>query len=159
VSYLHEHLERQIGSSRRLLEIVLGQSASIRRQDVAAVLASLADVQAEMAYRAQLEVERARLLTSVAQRRGVDVSSVDLETVLLDLPADEAAHARALSAELVGLVKEIGRVHDQNRILLRQELAFLDHLMRALSGTPKGGYSPAGWTNSSPMVTTVDARA
>ena len=30
-------------------------------------------------------------------------------------------------------------------MLLRQELAFLDHLMRVLSGTPQGGYSPTGW--------------
>jgi FlgN protein len=159
VSLLHDHLDRQLGSSRRLLEIVLNQSAAIRRQDVATVLASLGDVQAEMGYRAQLEVERARLLTAVAQRRGLEVSDVDLETVLLDLPSEEADEARAMSAELVGLVKEIGRIHDQNRVLLRQELTFLDHLMRALSGTPQGGYSPAGWVNAPTTMSTVDARA
>ena len=159
MSALTEHLERQIASSRRLLEIVLDQSAAIRRQDVATVLASLSDVQAEMAYRAQLETERARLLASVAQRSGIAADEVDLESMLVGVPPAEAAQTRALSAELVGLVKEIGRVHDQNRVLLRQELSFLDHLMRALSGTPQGAYSPGGWTAAHSPMSTVDARA
>ena len=30
-------------------------------------------------------------------------------------------------------------MHDQNRMLVRQELSFLDHLMRVLSGTPQSG--------------------
>ena len=33
-------------------------------------------------------------------------------------------------------------MHAQNRILIRQELAFLDHLMRLMSGVPQAGYSP-----------------
>ena len=47
--------------------------------------------------------------------------------------------ARALSAELRGTLSETARIHGQNRVLIRQELAFLDHLMRVLSGTPEGG--------------------
>ncbi|MGH3050201.1 MAG: hypothetical protein ACRDLK_08585, partial [Gaiellaceae bacterium] len=95
MSRLHEHLTRQLESSRRLLEIVLGQSAAIRRQDVETVLASLADVQAEMGYRARLETEREVILRSAATTHGIAPEDVELETILADVPAAEAAQARA----------------------------------------------------------------
>jgi hypothetical protein len=64
-----------------------------------------------------------------------------------------------MSAELRGLIVEVGRIHDQNRLLIRQELAFLDHLMRVLSGTPQGGYSSNGWLSLPQTATVVDAKA
>jgi hypothetical protein len=156
---LIEHLQRQLDSSRRLLEIVLGQRDSIRKQDVESVLASLTDVQSEMAYRARLEAERDAILLEVALATGAAPDTLDLDAVLVGMPAHECAQARALSAELRGLITEVGRIHDQNRILLRQELTFLDHLMRVLSGTPQGGYSAAGWTHAPQTSNVVDARA
>jgi flagellar biosynthesis/type III secretory pathway chaperone len=159
VSRLTEHLQRQLESSRRLLEIVLGQRDSIRKQDVESVLASLTDVQSEMAYRARLEQERDAILLEAALANGVAPDALDLEAVLVGTPAHEAAQARALSAELRGLITEVGRIHDQNRILLRQELTFLDHLMRVMAGTPQAGYSPEGWTSAPQTSNVVDARA
>lgn len=159
MSRVVEHLQRQLQSSRRLLEIVLTQNAAIRRQDTETVLASLSDVQAEMAYRAQLESERDSLVRNAAFELGVPADSLDLEAMITGLPGGEADEARSLSAELVGLLRETGRLHEQNRVLLRQELAFLDHLMRALSGTPKGAYSPSGWIGTRVSVNTVDAMA
>jgi len=159
MSRVVDHLQRQLQSARRLLEIVLRQSAAIRRQDTATVLGSLSDVQAEMAYRAQLESERTAIVGGVAAELGVPADSLDLESMIAGVPSVEAEHARSLSAELVGLLRETGRIHEQNRVLLRQELAFLDHLMRALSGTPQGAYSPTGWARSQAPVTVVDARA
>lgn len=159
MTQLIEHMQRQLESSRRLLEIVLLQNGAIRRQDVESVLASLADLQAEMGYRARLETERGNILASAATRYGVAPDAVDLEMILRDAPASEAAAARALSAELLGLITETGRLHDQNRILLRQELSFLDHLMRVLSNTPQAGYSPAGWSPTPQSSTVVNARA
>jgi hypothetical protein len=159
VTQLIEHMQRQLLSSRRLLEIVLSQNGAIRRQDVESVLASLADLQAEMGYRARLEVERGNILASAATRYGVAPDAVDLEMMLRDSAPAEAAQARALSAELLGLITETGRLHDQNRVLLRQELTFLDHLMRVMSGTPQAGYSPTGWTTARQAATVVDARA
>jgi phage host-nuclease inhibitor protein Gam len=158
MSRLTDHMQRQLESSRRLLEIVLLQSAAIRRQDVETVLASLADVQAEMGFRARLEVEREQLLNSAAAAHGVAPETVELETLLQGVPAAEAQQARAMSAELQGLLKEIGRVHEQNRILLRQELTFLDHLMRVLSNTPQAGYSPNGWSSVPQSHNVVNAR-
>ena len=45
-------------------------------------------------------------------------------------------------------------MHDQNRLLVRQELSFLDHLMRVLSGTPQSGYSQSG-INATPQIANV----
>ena len=59
---LVEHLERQLESNRRLLQIVLAQGEAIKVQDVQTVLARLADVQQEMVKRAQIERERDGLL-------------------------------------------------------------------------------------------------
>lgn len=159
MSRLLDHLQRQVESSRRLLEIVLSQSAAIRRRDVETILASLGDVQAEMAYRSRIETERESLIKSSATERNLAPEAVDLEVMLIGKPEAEAAQARAHSAELIGLVTEIGRVHEQNRLLLRQELAFLDHLMRVLSRTPQGGYSPTGWSTPPQRLNIVDARA
>jgi hypothetical protein len=158
VNRLLDHMRKQLESSRRLLEVVLQQNGAIRRQDVEKVLASLADVQAEMAYRARLEVEREQILASAASLHGIAPESVDLETFLTGAPAAEADEARRMSAELMGLLLEIGRVHDQNRILIRQELTFLDHLMRVLSNTPQAGYSPTGWASVPQAHNVVNAR-
>ena len=56
-------------------------------------------------------------------------------------------------------IVEVGRIHDQNRVLIRQELAFLDHLMRVLSGTPQAGYSATGWLSTPQAATVLDAKA
>jgi hypothetical protein len=159
VSALLEHLRRQRESSQRLLEIVVTQNGAIRQQDVATVLASLADLQAEMGYRDRLERERERLLLDAAAALGGAPDTIDLEAILAGRPAAEAAAARELSAELRGLVTEVGRIHNENRILIRQELAFLDHLMRALSGTPQTAYSRTGWDPVPKTVNLLDARA
>jgi hypothetical protein len=53
----------------------------------------------------------------------------------------------------------VARVHAQNRILIRQELSFLDHLMRVLSGMPQAGYSPIGNTAAPQPANLVDTRA
>jgi hypothetical protein len=159
VSVLLDHLRRQRESSQRLLEIVMTQNAAIRQQDVATVLASLTDMQAEMGYRDRLEREREQLLFDAATALGVAPDTIDLDAILVGRPAGEAAAARELSAELRGLITEVGRIHNENRILIRQELAFLDHLMRALSGTPQTAYSPTGWDPAPKTVNLLDARA
>jgi hypothetical protein len=153
-----EHLDRQLESSRRLLAVVLAQGEAIRRQDVEGVLARLGEVQAEMVRRAQIEQERDVIVRLAAARLGVDPDAVTLESVCEGLAPADAARAREQSAELRGLLAEIARVHGQNRVLIRQELAFLDHLMRVLSGTPQGGYTPVGHAPATHAHSLFDAR-
>ena len=149
---LIDHLERQLASARRLLQTVIAQRDAIRAQDVESVLARLAEVQQEMGRRMQLERERDALLDQASTALRRPASDLTLEMILVLLPGDDAVQARALSAELRGTLSETARIHGQNRVLIRQELAFLDHLMRVLSGTPEGAYSAAGGSSTRPQV-------
>jgi hypothetical protein len=156
---LLEHLERQLASARRLLQIVLAQGEAIRDQDVESVLARLGDVQAEMVKRVQLERERDVLLAQAAGGLGMRPDAVTFDALLAGMGAHEADRARQISAELRGTLTEVSRVHGQNRILIRQELSFLDHLMRVLSGMPQAGYSPLGPSRQHQPANLVDTKA
>ena len=157
---LLEHLDGQIASSRRLLQVLLAQRDSIRRQDVEGVLARIADVQTELVQRQRLEGERDALLADAARRLGMTPDELDLEDVLTLADATVAAEARAKSAELKGLLGEVEQVHGHNRLLIKQELSFLDHLLRLLSGMPQGAYTPNGYTRAAaPKLAAVDMRA
>ena len=149
---LIDHLERQLASAQRLLQTVIAQRDAIRAQDVEGVLARLAEVQQEMGRRMQLERERDVLLDQASTALRRPASDLTLEMLLVLVPAGDAVRARTLSAELRGTLSETARIHGQNRVLIRQELAFLDHLMRVLSGTPEGAYSAAGGSSSTPQI-------
>lgn len=159
MSHVVDHMERQLGSARRLLQIVLAQGDAIRAQDVESVLARLADVHAELGERNRLEIERDAIVRDTAVRLGIRPDEVELEHTILGLEAPAQQHARVLSAELKGVLVEAGRTHEQNQVLIRQELAFLGHLIRVISGAPQAGYSPTGWTAAPQPATAIDARA
>jgi hypothetical protein len=159
MSAVLDHLERQAAASRRLLGIVLSQGEAIRAQDVERVLARLADVQTEMVTRHRLESERDNLLGEAARRLGKDLDDVKLDDILVGTPQPEAQRARELSAEVQGLVREASDAHQQNQILIRQELSFLSHLMTIMSGAPQAGYLANGWAPTQQPAHAVDARA
>lgn len=137
------HLEVQLSSARALLQVVLEQGAAIRAREVPGVVTLTGVLQSEMARRASIEQERARLLERAGARLGVAPAAVTV-TLLSDLmdPAS-AALAQNRSAELRGLLEVVQREHHVNRALMTQELAFLDHLLR-LSGNGDAGYDAAG---------------
>jgi hypothetical protein len=154
-----QHLRQQLASARRLLGIMLAQSDAIRKQDVESVLARLTDLQGELGTRQQLETERDALLAQVASALGRNVDDLELDDLLSVCQPAEVEAVRAASLELRGLLLEIGRVHDQNRVLIRQELSFLDHLMRLMSGSPQAGYKPGGWASAPQTLSVLDAKA
>jgi flagellar FlgN protein len=124
------HLDLQIASARRLLDLVLRQGAAIRERDVEAVLARLADIQVEMAARESLERERTELIRRAAIRLEVEPVAVSLPALASLAAPTEQERLLTRSAELRGLLAEIAREHGINRALMRQELTFLDHLLR-----------------------------
>jgi len=136
------HLDAQIVSARRLLESVLRQGAAVRERQVDGVLASMTEIQAEMGARGRLEHERAGLLMRAGQALGLAPQGVTLEAMTRLMAPAEGDAARARSAELRGLLAEIARVHGINRALMRQEMAFLDHLTRMIGAEPQTGYRP-----------------
>jgi hypothetical protein len=136
------HLDAQLASARRLFDYVLRQGKAIRSQDVDSVLARLSDIQTEMELRSGLESERSALLATAGVELGVPGPTVTLDAICELMTADQASRARERSAELRGLLSEIQREHTINRALMRQELAFLDHLTRLLAGATDLGYAP-----------------
>jgi hypothetical protein len=158
VNDLIVHLEAQVASGKRLLEIVLAQGEAIRIQDVSGLVARLGDVQQELLTRRQLELERDRLIHAAAGRLAATPDTVDLDAMLVGASPIAAEQARTLGVQLRDLMAEVARVHSSNRVLIRQELTFVDHLLRVLSGVPQAGYSPAGWATRQAPVTSVDAR-
>ena len=124
------HLDLQIASAQRLLDLVLRQGWAIRERDVEAVLARLSDIQVEMAARESLERERTELIRRAAVRLEVQPVEVRLPALAsLAAPTEQERLVRR-SAELRGLLAEVAREHGINRALMRQELTFLDHLLR-----------------------------
>jgi hypothetical protein len=138
------HLDAQIASAQRLLGFVLAQGKAIRARDVDGVLARLADVQTEMGRRGTLEQDRAALLQRAGAALGVPATHVTLERLCALVTPAAAATARERSGELRGLLAEIAREHGINRALMRQELAFLSHLVRLVGAEPEAGYQPGG---------------
>lgn len=140
-----EHLDAQLGSARRLLAQILRQSGAIRRRDVDGVLATMTDIQSEMASRGRLESERTELLWRAGSALGVSADAVTLIELTGLMDDRDADDARTRSAELRGLLGEIEREHAINRALMRQELSFLEHLTRMLGGGMENpGYRPPG---------------
>ena len=161
------HLATQLDSGRRLLDAVLRQGAATRRQDVDGVLACLTEIQGEMERRGKLETERTQLLTRAAGALGRHPHEVTLDALLSLMDPAEATLAAERSAELRGLLSEIQREHVVNRALMRQELAFLDHLVRLVGAEEEPGYRPGGagagggGVSSAPVAThrVLDLRA
>ena len=138
------HLDAQIASARKLLSLVLAQGGAIRGRDVDAVLAQLAEIQAEMARRGSLEQDRAALLQRAGVALGVPAAHVTLERLCALVTPGAARLARDRSAALRGLLAEIAREHGINRALMRQELAFLSHLTRLIGNEAEAGYRHDG---------------
>lgn len=158
---LNDHLERQLAAARRLLACVLEQGQAIRDRAVDRTVEAAAAIRNEVAARERLEEERALLLAEAGRELGILPEQVTLERICTFLPTAEADQARRLSTELRGILAEISREHHTNRVLLRQELAFLEHLLRLAAGPQGAAYRPDGDPVApAPTVQTViDRRA
>ena len=141
---LLSHLDDQLASTGRLLQIVLAQATAIRDRDVDTVLSAITEIQGEMDRRAGLERVRAQILTHAGAQLGAQPHVVTLDAICSLIAPTDAIAARERSAQLRGMLAEVGRQHQANRILMRQELSFLEHLTRLLGGEEQGGYAPGG---------------
>jgi hypothetical protein len=72
----------------------------------------------------------------------VPVYTVTIDHLVSLISEAQGAAARDRSHELRGLLNEVGREHATNRVLMRQEMAFLDHLTRLIGGEAQPGYRP-----------------
>jgi len=138
------HLDTQVESARRLLELVLEQGAAIRARDVHAVVRLAGILRGEMGRRQLLEEQRALLLARCGARLGVPAQTVTLTQLGTLMDGVAAQRASARSAELSGLLHELQREHSCNRALMQIELGFLDHLMGMLALDGVSGYDTHG---------------
>jgi hypothetical protein len=138
------HLEAQLVSARRLLQIVLEQGAAIRARDVQQVVSLTGMLQAELQRRALIERDRARLLDRAGVQLGVSATAVSMSLLDAVMDPNLAPLAHARSAELRGILEQVQREHHVNRALMGQELAFLDHLLRLTDSDRHLGYDSAG---------------
>ncbi len=139
------HLDAQIASVERLLEIVLQQGAAIRTRDVHAVVRLAGLLYAELTRREEIECERSLLLERAAAQLQIKpgVVTVTHLLALMDLASGRLLTAR--SAQLRGLLDELRREHSCNRAIMQIELSFLDHLMQSLAlDGGVHGYDPRG---------------
>ncbi len=127
------HLDAQIASVQRLLEIVLEQGAAIRARDVHTVVRLAGLLHGEIARRQQIEETRSRLLERAGALLGIPAQAVTLSRLSVLLDPARAHLAAERSAQLRGLIEELRREHSCNRVLMQIELSFLDHLMQSLA--------------------------
>jgi len=138
------HLEAQLVSARRLLQIVLDQGAAIRARDVQNVVSLTGLLQVELQRRTLIERDRARLLERAGARLGIAPAAVTVGMLGAVMDPHRAEQAQTRSAELRGLLEEVQREHHVNRALMNQELSFLDHLLRLADSDRHLGYDAAG---------------
>jgi hypothetical protein len=143
------HLDAQIASAQRLLEIVLEQGAAIRVRDVHTVVRLAGLLHGELTRRQQIERERSLLLERAGALLGIPAELVTLTRLRTVMDPARAQLAAERSAQLRGLLHELRREHSCNRAIMQIELAFLDHLMQslALDGAAHG-YDPRGSNTS-----------
>jgi hypothetical protein len=143
------HLDAQIASVQRLLEIVLEQGAAIRARDVHTVVRYAGLLHGELARRSQIEETRSQLLERAGAQLGIPAHAVTLTRLSVLLAPAHAQLAAERSAQLRGLLEELRREHACNRALMHIELSFLDHLMRSLAlDAGVDGYDPRGSTTA-----------
>ena len=139
------HLDAQIASVQRLLEIVLEQGAAIRARDVHTVVRFAGLLHGELARRGQIEATRSRLLERAGALLGIPAQAVTLTRLSVLMDPARARLAAERSAQLRGLLEELRREHSCNRALMQIELSFLDHLMQSLAlDAGVHGYDPRG---------------
>jgi hypothetical protein len=137
------HLDAQLESAHRMLATVLEQGAAIRRRDVQNVVRLAGALQVEMHRREVIETERLLLLGRAARVLELDPDGVTLTAIQSIMDPASAQVVRARTSELAGLLMEIQREHETNRLLMQQELAFLDYLLQLAGSAGSGAYDGA----------------
>lgn len=132
------HLDAQLASADRMLDLVLQQGRAVRARDVESVLSLVGQLERESDARGALEASRTALLQRAGASLGVPGSAITIDAFCTLLTPPAAAAARERSTRLRGVLREVRDEHLIVRTLMRQELAFVDHLVRLLGGEDSG---------------------
>ncbi len=136
------HMDLQLDAARRLHRLVADQSAAIRAREVVRIVQLASALQGEIDRRELIELERMRIMGRAGAELGLPASEVTIGQLASLMPDEAAFTARERSKELRALLTRIQHEHETNRALMRQRLAFLDHLLRLAGGS--GSYDSDG---------------
>lgn len=157
---LSANLDEQVRVWRRLLELSTAQLEALSRQDVHSVHAILQDVELTMLDRARTEMRRGMLIEQAASELGIASSEVTRELVIAGCDTPLADAITRTAEELKVLVVALDSVVDRNRMMLEQELAILEVLVRGAtedtSATPT--YGKTGANHEAPRLRLLDAQ-
>ncbi len=138
------HLEVQLVSARRLLQIILKQGEAIRERNVQSVVALTGMLQAEMQRRTLLEDERSRLLDRAGARLGIAPGAVTLTLLTRSMPEPPPRTHSSAAGSCAGCSPSCSASTRSTGRSCSQELAFLDHLLRLADGRVDAGYDSVG---------------
>ncbi|WP_210493834.1 hypothetical protein [Patulibacter sp. SYSU D01012] len=129
------HLDEQLRSIERLARAVEALGTAVRVRDAPSVLRHTGTIEAETTFRVALEERRTALLVRGGQLLGMEPWAVTVTDLCTLLSPEEAEAVTGRSVQLVGATEAVAREHEANRMLLYQELTFVEHLLR-LGGAP-----------------------
>lgn len=153
-------LTREVELLRKLHSALVDEQSFLVQGDVQGIRDRV-EGQIEVIKRlAALEDERKAAFKSICPGRPAD-SDIKFETIL-DL--SEGAHAdrlRALRTSMAEVLKSLGEVNRQNDVLIRQSLAYVKRMLRALAGENANTemYTSKGSIKSATGRIAVDHRA
>ncbi len=101
------HLDGQLASTARLLEIVMAQHAAIEARDIDGVVREVSAFQAEFQRRIRIEDERTRLLTRAAAALGLQPAEVTITRMTMLMAPHHGQVAQTRTAELQRLLTEL----------------------------------------------------
>ena len=141
------HLDAQVASAERLLEVVLQQGAAIRARDVHAVVRFAGLLHGEMSRREAIESERSRLLARSRRAAGDRAQAVTLTRLSrAHGPRTRAAGQPRAARSCGACCRSCSASTPATARSCSLELSFLDHLMTSLALDGAHGYDPRGST-------------
>jgi hypothetical protein len=145
---------------RRLLDLSQAQLAALQQQDVHAVHALLQELEVAMLDRSRTEVRRSMLLEQAAAKLGMPAAQITRDHISAHCDEPLAQELARAAEELRALVVELDAVTARNAVMLEQELAIIDVLVRGatVDTSARMTYGKAGVQDEAPRLRLLDAQ-
>ncbi|MCW2927565.1 MAG: hypothetical protein JWM86_1533 [Thermoleophilia bacterium] len=145
---------------RRLLDLSLAQLDALKSQNVHGVHAILQELEVTMLERSRTEVRRGILLQQAATMLDVPVEAITRDVLVEHVDPQLAASLVEAAEELRALVVELDAVVGRNTVLLEQELAIIEVMVRGatVDSSARVTYGKHGMQHEAPRLRLLDAQ-
>jgi hypothetical protein len=151
-------LRRQADSLEAALLLTEAQTSAIARRDIDAVSSLAISLETEVVTGRRLEQKRRGFAASLANALGVEEQDTTLGTLAAALPKTDARALLAAGETVIRAVERLARQSAANRVLLENELAVIDHVMRIAHHSEPVSYRGSG-AYQSESIPLLDTRA